>query len=607
VTRPLVVSLALILIASLSALPHARAEAPAEDHSPAPESPGGALDAPTMRALEKALSSVNLSVADIGWDKRPISDAYRLACVNEALDRPLSLADRALRAEREFAADPVASVRAAADWLDVTLASAAPPTSPASDKRFPGAPRDAAQVLERLVRGYEDASRLREDAMSALGAEERRLLAASGARLYTDESDEDWDMAPVLDAAKKVDMAKLLAAEMVLARTAQDARAAAASLDASSWKSRTWRWGSMTVGLGGRQRDVHSETVVLDAGGDDLYTGGSVVLDLAGNDIYKDTGAGLLGVALLVDIAGDDRYLGKNFSQGGAAFGASLLIDVAGDDRYESDQCSQGSAFFGAGMLFDLAGSDIYRGARFVQGFGGTRGIGVLSDVAGDDLYYAGGKYLHAPLLPENYQSLSQGFGFGLRGASASGGVGILADHAGNDVYAAEVFGQGASYWFSLGILADSAGHDKYNLYQYGQGAGIHLSAGVLFDRAGNDAYSCNNGVAQGSGHDWGVGLLWDLAGDDAYQGSGMSQGGANANGIGMLFDRAGNDSYAGWNVKNQGDSFFARGTIGLGVLLDLGGKDRYTHGGSDGGLWTEGTVGVGFDSEEPVKKAGAP
>jgi len=600
------------MIAALATHPCARAEAPvapAGNHALADSVAGDALDATTLRGLERALSCVNLSTADLGWDKRPISDAFRLSCVNGALDHPLSLAERALRAEREFTADPVASARAAADWLDVTLPPEASPT-PVPDGRFPGAPRAAARVLGILVRGYDEASRLREEAMRDLSAEERRLLAASGARLYTDESEDDWDMTPILAAAGKVDLSKLASAEIVLARTAQAARAAAASLDTSAistWTSRTWRLGSTTVGFGGKGRDVHSETVVLDAGGDDLYTGGSVALDLSGNDTYRDTGAGLLGVALIVDVAGDDRYLGKNFSQGGAAFGASLLIDVAGDDRYESDQCSQGAAFFGIGMLFDLAGSDAYRGARFVQGFGGTRGIGVLSDVAGNDTYYAGGKYLHAPLLPENYQSLSQGFGFGLRGASASGGVGILADHAGNDVYAAEVFGQGASYWFSLGILVDSAGHDKYNLYQYGQGAGIHLSAGVLFDRAGSDAYSCNNGVAQGSGHDWGVGLLWDLAGDDGYQGSGMSQGGANANGIGMLFDRAGNDSYAGWNVKNQGDSFFARGTIGLGVLLDLGGKDRYTHGGSDGGLWTEGTVGVGFDSEEPVKKAGAP
>jgi hypothetical protein len=552
--------------------------------------PGSALDATTVQALERALSCVNLSIADLDWDKRPIDDAFRLSCVNESLDHPLSLADRALRAEREFTDDPAASARAAAAWLDVTLPSSA--TSPSvSGKRFPGAPAGAARLLALLVDGYERASRLRAEAMGALSADEARRLTESGARLYTDESEDDWDMIPVLNAAKKADIAKLVEAELVLAETARAARAASASLDSSAWTSRTWRFGTLTVGLGGKARDVHSERVVLDAGGDDLYTGGSVVLDLAGNDTYRDAGPGFMDVALVVDLAGDDRYLGKSFSQGGAALGASLLIDVLGDDRYESDQCSQGAAFFGIGMLFDLAGSDAYRGARFVQGFGGTRGIGVLSDVTGNDTYYAGGKYLHAPLLPENYQSLSQGFGFGLRGASASGGVGILADHAGNDVYSAEVFGQGASYWFSLGILADSAGHDKYNLYQYGQGAGIHLSAGVLFDRAGNDAYSCNNGVAQGSGHDWGVGLLWDLAGDDGYQGSGMSQGGANANGIGMLIDRAGNDSYAGWNVKNQGDSFLARGTIGHGVLLDLTGKDRYTHGGSDGGSGPKGTV----------------
>src|SRR5207247_1916543 len=78
---------------------------------------------------------------------------------------------------------------------------------------------------------------------------------------------------------------------------------------------------------------------------------------------------------------------------------------------------AKGAALFGVGMLFDLAGSDSYRGARFVQGFGGTRGLGAPSDLSGNDTYYAGGKYSHAPLLPENYQSLSQGFAFGLRGA----------------------------------------------------------------------------------------------------------------------------------------------------------------------------------------------
>ena len=668
-----------------------------------------ALDAQTLAALETALSRVNLSIADMSWDKRPIDDDFRLSCVNEALDRPLSLADFAVRAESEFAGDPVASVEAAARWLDldaeeggtpgvdsvvqplatrpvnaaerqVSNPSATPTMDPAANAvtspglksaktsdadpqrkkasrqlfEFPGAPPEARKVLGIMLDAWRTAQAWREDAMRNLGPDERKLIAESGARLYTDESEDDWDMAPVLDAAKKVDISALWRAELTLARAAKQAREALAGADPSKWKTQSWRVEGITVGLGGPGPDRHTETIVLDGGGDDVYergdaarpkeqgdrnrptkkgesggaaeqanTGaageaakrekiasaaalGALIVDLAGDDQYRDVGGGFEAVSLILDLAGNDRYSGGDFVQGGAAFGASLLIDAAGDDRYEAGQCSQGAAFFGIGMLFDLGGSDTYRGARFVQGFGGARGLGVLSDIAGDDTYYAGGRFRHVPLLPENYQSLSQGFGFGIRGASASGGVGILADHAGNDVYSAEVYGQGASYWFSLGILADSAGHDKYNLYQYGQGAGIHLSAGILFDRAGNDAYSCNNGVAQGSGHDWGVGVLWDLAGDDYYQGSGMSQGGVNANGVGMMIDRAGNDAYSGTGDKNQGDSFFSRGTIGLGVLLDLGGRDRYTHGGKDGALWTRGTVGVGYDTEAPVATAAA-
>jgi hypothetical protein len=570
---------------------------------------GQGLDANTTERLDAALAYVNLSLADLGWDKRPIDDDFRLGVVNLALDRPLALADIAVRAEASFGADPVTSTRAAALLLDLgeladANAAKAPPLA------FPGAPEPASRLLLVLFQAYRDALEREEQALAALAGDARRLLRTDGARLYTDESEEDWDMTPVLDAAKKVDLAALARAELRLAEAVRALRAQAAEIEIQVEKPRRWRIDGITVALGSSGPDVHGGAdVVLDPGGDDVYTRGGAILDLSGDDTYRDqSGRALLAPALILDLAGNDVYRGGDFVQGGTAFGVSLLVDAVGDDRYDAGQCSQGAAFFGIGLLLDLAGTDAYRGARFVQGFGGTRGVGALADVSGNDTYHAGGRYLHAPLLPENYQSLSQGFGFGLRGASASGGVGVLADHAGNDVYTAEVFGQGASYWFALGVLADSSGHDKYDLFQYGQGAGIHLSAGVLLDRAGSDAYSCNNGVAQGSGHDWGVGLLWDLGGNDAYQGSGMSQGGANANGVGLLVDREGNDSYAGWNVKNQGDSFFARGTIGLGVLLDLGGVDRYTHGGRDDAVWTRGTVGVGSDSgsQPPAAAEGA-
>ncbi len=77
--------------------------------------------------------------------------------------------------------------------------------------------------------------------MKALSPAEARLIAESGARLYTDESEEDWDMAPVLDAAAKIDVGALQRAAIVLARAAKEAREALATADPSRWKSRSWR------------------------------------------------------------------------------------------------------------------------------------------------------------------------------------------------------------------------------------------------------------------------------------------------------------------------------------------------------------------------------
>lgn len=552
------------------------------------------LDDTERAQLEQALACVDMSITELSWDKRPIDDPFRLSIVNEALDEPLSLAEHAERAERDFFADPAASGEAAGAWL----AGARTPAGlegAAVGAAFPASfTRRAPRPLVELAEGARVA---RQAIAGAAAPEDLALLRAGAARLYLDEDEEPWDSAAVRAAAQRVSVAALQQAMRALAKMA--VIDAAVPIDAPA---RTWRLGDLTVALGSPGPDRFDADVVLDPGGDDLYERVQFVIDLGGDDTYKDCASGLLDAGLIVDRAGNDTYISTNVGQGGAACGASLLVDHAGDDTYVASQLAQGAGVLGVGMLFDLAGNDSYRGARFVQGFGGVWGLGVLSDVAGNDEYWAGGKFTHDPLLPENYQSLSQGFGFGLR-PDASGGVGILADHGGNDLYHAEVFGQGASYWFALGILVDTSGHDKYDLFQYGQGAGIHLSAGVLLDRRGSDAYSCNNGVAQGSGHDWGVGLLWDQDGPDCYQGSGMSQGGANANGIGMLIDRAGNDSYAGWNVKNQGDSFFARGTVGLGALLDLEGSDKYTHGGQDGATWTRGTVGVGRDVPDPPQE----
>ena len=65
--------------------------------------------------------------------------------------------------------------------------------------------------------------------------------------------------------------------------------------------------------------------------------------------------------------------------------------------------------------------NDTYQCARMSQGFASTFGVGLLYDQEGSDTYRSGGRYLHAPLLPHDFQSLSQGYSIGFRPRAAGG------------------------------------------------------------------------------------------------------------------------------------------------------------------------------------------
>ncbi len=259
--------------------------------------------------------------------------------------------------------------------------------------------------------------------------------------------------------------------------------------------------------------------IVIGGTGDNTYEGDDfiAIIDLGGNDIYKGrvaSGIGLPGhapLSFVLDLAGDDRYMGEDFTQGFGFNGVGILWDLGGgrdyyksrfcsqacgllgygelfddggDDEYFTDSGSQGAACFGYGHLIDAGGNDTYRGARYVQACALVGGVAVLTDGGGNDLYYAGGKYLHVPLHNDHYQSLSQGFAIGNRNDAnpsmgTGGGVALLLDQGnGNDNYIADIYGQGSSYWLSLGMQVDEGGNDNHILYQYGLGGGIHLSNG---------------------------------------------------------------------------------------------------------------------------------
>lgn len=376
--------------------------------------------------------------------------------------------------------------------------------------------------------------------------------------------------------------------------------------------------------LSGSQDNLHGTTrdllALIDFGGDDIYRDATScpsgsnsfllsVIDFGGNDTYLDTspfaqGGALLGSSVLFDLGGDDIYNAQLNSQGATMFGTGLLFDSGGNDTYRSDQCSQGSATFGLAILRDGAGRDDYYSTRFAQGFGSVRAFGILSDGSGNDSYFASGKYLHAPLYADRFQSLSQGFGFGWRGSS-SGGIGLLYDGLGNDNYYTEIYGQGSSYWYALGMLVDDEGNDAYTSIHYSQGAGIHLSSGLLLDRAGHDTYQCPFGPSQGGGHDLAVGILIDMQGNDYYSSQGIGQGQGNANGLGILIDSKGQDSYMGRLADStQGTGNAARGYGSIGIFLDLDEMDTYSvGGGKNNSIWTKGYWGAGIDTDDDFEK----
>jgi hypothetical protein len=144
------------------------------------------------------------------------------------------------------------------------------------------------------------------------------------------------------------------------------------------------------------------------AGG--YYWGLGVLHDVEGNDLYHGNRYGQAfaahqAVGILVDEAGDDTYWSMTAASQAGTWDQSLglLLDRAGHDSYRCDGLGQGAAAMQSiAVLVDLAGTDRYTGAAAsVQGCGGGNRYhfdadGVLSfsalvDTGGStDLYSSG-------------------------------------------------------------------------------------------------------------------------------------------------------------------------------------------------------------------------
>ena len=475
------------------------------------------------------------------------------------------------------------------------------------------------------------AAALREEALASLDASERAFLvvaaremtAALAETIYL-HADENRSRARTsrraLQFLRRIDGDPMLRAEKMLASVAEPERlaslrallAAQPNAGAEIIARRETPLGPIVIGGSGRNtwRDVEP-ALIIDLGGDDVYGNGagsasgdarpiSIVLDLGGNDAYEGTdafvqGCGVLGIGMLVDVEGDDRYLGKDGAQGVGFAGVGIVDDRGGDDRYRALHLAQGAGFFGLGALLDGAGDDSYDALSHAQGLGLPAGTGLLLDAEGSDRYFAKGGAKTGYGTQGVFDAWSQGCGLGLR-YLAPGGLGLLLDGAGSDDYEAGNFAQGGGYFLGLGILLDDGdSDDHYAASRYGMGWSAHQACGAFFDRGGNDLYETRHGVIAGLAWDQSVSVFEDGGGDDVYRASFFSLGASAHNAVCFFTDAGGSDRYEGVEVARSGPNDYHGGTS-FSLFQDLGEGEDVFEKGSPGALQANGDQGYAID-----------
>ena len=485
---------------------------------------------------------------------------------------------------------------------------------PTQRKHLPP-PGSVQQALDRVIRAIAESSSAFADAIKPLDASESGVLAE---HLYAVSTGDVTHGARFADATIGRQVTDAL--EHMDRDALHDSAAALAVLTDPKLLQQLGRLkpgivksDNIIIFISGKGDDEHrldemeNVAVVIDLGGNDTYFEGVVsadrpvlvVIDLGGDDRYRGEkpgiqGGAVMGVSMLIDVAGNDRYEAKDVSQGSCLAGAGILIDFKGDDSYKGLRRTQGHALGGVGLLIDRAGNDRYRGALLAQGVGGPLGFGMIDDLSGDDHFYAGGLYPDVYDDTPGYSGWSQGMGVGPRGV-ANGGIGVLLDGAGNDVYECDYFSHAGSYWFAAGFARDFAGNDrrlgatrtaydggprKQKIFlRWGLAFGCHFGVGFLFDDAGDDFYGGTT-VGTAFAWDWGVTGLFDFAGNDQYEIPGSGSGYTSMCGVALLFDAAGEDRYrmATTGLADPGTGkhidFPNIGNFAFGI--DYAGNDRY-------------------------------
>ena len=591
--------------------------------------------------LEQPVGKLLKYLADAQAEEFGANSLSRVAC---GFSRPTRLPEL-----QKLITDPLA--RVPDDPREVFLRAAENLDLPPPPLGEPADLSDPVKAIAWMKTHLAESAASLEQAFARIPPERRKTLAKDlrevldhvAAETYIMEHADAGRLLAALRESMNVDHAALLAAGAKLAGVLRPgkppaafelAKAAGEAPDAPGGvegeilaaKKVDGRW-IVYGGFGPNRYDLSKIDVVIDPGGDDVYYYSSdkrppiqVVVDFAGNDRYlgqldssrhESQGAGpasaLLGISILVDVAGNDRYEGRTRACGVGVMGVGILCDLGGADVYTGGTWSLGVGVYGLGAVLDLGGeADTYIAEYLSEGVGGPRGLGLLLDAGGNDLYRANGPKGSVYDTPAVFAAFSQGMGFGFR-MCESGGIGVLCDLAGDDRYEAGEFAQGGGYYWGLGILYDRSGNDLYYGNRYAQGFGCHQALGILADDSGDDTYWAMCAACQGAAWDTAMGMLIDRGGNDSYQAEGLSQGSAAMQAIGWLIDLDGTDRYVARGDAchgcSSGNSYHYKesGCLSWSLLLDAGGTvDYYSSGRPNGASLAPGKA----DEKNPENSA---
>ena len=315
--------------------------------------------------------------------------------------------------------------------------------------------------------------------------------------------------------------------------------------------------------------------LVIDLGGENTFYDGTVSIDrpllvnvnLGGHNNYRSMkpavqGGSILGVSMIVNAEGGNRYEAKDLAQASTIGGVGIIVEFGGDNVYQGKCRVQAQAIGGLGIIISHGTGNSYHAGMWGQGLGGPLGFGIIDDIGGHDHYYLGGLYVNSykPETP-GYEGFGQGVGAGIRQV-ADGGIGMLLNGGGHNVYEFDYLSHGGGYWCGLGFARDFGGYSKRliarksfygaerteaSFQRFSCGWGCHYAMGFCFDDRGHSTFE---GTIMGSGMGWdcSVGALCIFAGDNHFEAAQSLVQGCGAQGsLGILYQYGDNSKFEGW------------------------------------------------------------